>query len=61
MTKAQAQAELAAILAPINNDRSEPSEQRSFGGFVQQVYLPFYRRKWKRSTIMTMRIGLPII
>ena len=32
---------------------SEPSEQSSFGDFVQQVYLPFYRRKWKRSTVMT--------
>ena len=53
MTKAQAQSELAGILAPINNERSEPSEQSSFGDFVQQVYLPFYRRKWKRSTVMT--------
>src|SRR5216684_7568957 len=53
MTKAQAQSELAAILAPINSERSEPSEQKSFGDFVEQVYLPFYRRKWKRSTVMT--------
>ena len=53
MTKAQAQSELAAILAPINSARSEPSEQRGFGDFVEQVYLPFYRRKWKRSTVMT--------
>ena len=53
MTKAQAQSELAGILAPINNERSEPSEQSSFADFVQQVYLPFYRRKWKRSTVMT--------
>jgi hypothetical protein len=53
MTKAQAQSELAGILAPINNERGEPSEQSSFGDFVQHVYLPFYRRKWKRSTVMT--------
>lgn len=52
MTKAQAQSELAAIVAPLNSNR-EPSEQTSFGDFVQHVYLPFYRRKWKRSTIMT--------
>jgi integrase len=52
MTKAQAQSELAAIVAPINN-RSEPSEQMSFGDFVRDVYLPFYRRKWKRTTVMT--------
>jgi integrase len=25
----------------------------SFGDFVQGVYLPFYRRKWKRTTVMT--------
>jgi integrase len=52
MTKAQAQSEAAAIVAPINN-RSEPSEQMSFGDFGQDVYLPFYRRKWKRTTVMT--------
>jgi integrase len=53
MTKAQAQSELAAVVAPINSRGSEPSEQRSFGDFVREVYLPFYRRKWKRSTLMT--------
>jgi len=53
VTKAQAQAELAAILAPINSARSAPSERKGFGDFVQHVYLPFYRRKWKRTTIMT--------
>ena len=53
VTKAQAQSELAAILSPINSARSEPSEKKDFGDFVQHVYLPFYRRKWKLSTIMT--------
>lgn len=53
VTKAQAQSDLAAILAPINSARSEPSEKKTFDGFVQHVYLPFYRRKWKRSTAMT--------
>lgn len=53
MTKTQAQSELAAILGPINTSRSQPSDQVSFGDFLQQVYLPFYRRKWKRSTAMT--------
>jgi hypothetical protein len=53
VTKAQAQSELAAILAPVNSARSEPSEKKNFDEFVQYVYLPFYRRKWKRSTIMT--------
>jgi integrase len=53
MTKAQALCEMAAIVAPINCTRSEPSDQTTFDEFVQQVYLPFYRRKWKRSTAMT--------
>jgi integrase len=53
MTKAQAQSELAALVAPVNNRRTEPSEQKNFGDFVRDVYLPFYRRKWKRSTTMT--------
>jgi integrase len=52
-TKTQAQSELAAIVGPINASRSQPSEEASFGDFVRQVYLPFYRRKWKRSTLMT--------
>ena len=41
------------IVAPINSRGSEPSERKSFGDFVREVYLPFYRRKWKRSTVMT--------
>ena len=53
MSKAQAQSELAAIVAPINSTRREPSDQTTFDEFVQQIYLPFYRRKWKRSTVMT--------
>jgi len=53
MTKAQAQSELAAFVAPVNNRRTEPSGQKNFGDFVRDVYLSFYRRKWKRSTTMT--------
>jgi integrase len=53
MTKAQAQIALATLVAPINNRRSHPSGQTSFGDFVRDVFLPFYRRKWKRSTVMT--------
>lgn len=53
VTKAQARSALAAILAPINDAKTEPSERKSFGEFVQHVYLPFYRRKWKRTTVMT--------
>jgi hypothetical protein len=53
MTKAQAQSELAALVAPLNSKRSEPSERKGFGDFVRNVYLPFYRRKWNRTTTMT--------
>jgi integrase len=53
MSKAQALSELAAIVAPINSTRRKPSDQTIFDEFVQQIYLPFYRRKWKRSTAMT--------
>jgi integrase len=55
-TKAEAQAELAAILAPINRaDAPQVMEEWRFGDFVNQVYLPFYERKWKLSTVMTNR------
>ena len=47
MTKAQPQSELAALVSPVNSKRSVTSERRSFGEFVQDVYLPFYRRKRK--------------
>lgn len=53
MTKSQAQNELDAILAPINNKQDVPSGERKFGDFVREVYLPFYRRKWKPSTAAT--------
>jgi integrase len=53
MTKAQAQVELTAILAPINASTVTPSATSKFGDFVKQTYLPFYRRKWKRSTAAT--------
>src|ERR1700687_4918781 len=51
MTKSRAQAALAAILAGVNARRQDPSQKWLFGEFVGQVYLPFYRRKWKRSTM----------
>lgn len=59
MTKAKAQSELAAIVAPLNNRTSKPTGVCRFGDFVDNVYMPFYRRKWKRSTTLTNqdRIG----
>ena len=53
VTKTQARKELAAILAPINSRSDSPSPSVRLGDFVNNVYLPFYRRKWKRSTAMT--------
>jgi len=50
MTKSQANNRLAEILAPINTKPKDGSEDWKFGDFVNQVYLPFYRRKWKSST-----------
>ncbi len=53
VTKSEAEDKLADILAPINGDQDLPSSKTTFCNFVQQVYLPFYRRKWKQSTAGT--------
>lgn len=49
-TKYDAETRLAGILEPINARTVEPSSDFGFGQFARQVYLPFYRRKWKAST-----------
>jgi len=48
--KAQARSELDAILGPINSRADAPSPTKKWGDFVNNTYLPFYRRKWKNST-----------
>jgi integrase len=48
--KAQARTELDAILAPINSRADAPSPSKTWEDFVNGTYLPFYKRKWKRST-----------
>src|SRR5439155_2528711 len=49
--KYHAETRLAQILASINAGVGEPLPPScSFGQFVRQIYLPFYRRKWKPST-----------
>ena len=50
MTKTEAKAKVAAIVAPLNLQERTASERCSFADFVEQVFLPFYRRKWKSST-----------
>jgi integrase len=54
MTKGEAEAALAAILQPINFDaglRIRPTY--NFQRFIEEVYLPVCRGKWKVSTGMT--------
>src|SRR5271154_1484995 len=53
ITKAEAQKELAGILAPLNCRESPPSKAWVFSDFVERVYFPFFVRKWKRSTAGT--------
>ena len=50
MNKSEALSKLAGILAPINNHFDQGSGEWEFKPFVEQIYLPFYQRKWKRST-----------
>jgi integrase len=51
MKKGKALEELEKILEPLRKLSAETYTE--FDEFVEHVYLPFYRRKWKKSTIMT--------
>src|SRR5438105_15372124 len=53
VTKAKALRELAALVAPVNDRDTSASAGLAFGDFVRQVYLLFYQRKWKRTTMVT--------
>jgi len=53
MTKAEAMAVLDKIVAPLNARQEPATGTIQFGAFVRDVYFPFCRRKWKRSTRMT--------
>ena len=50
MTKSEAALGLAAILTPVNRREGYVSQTMGFEPFVETVYLPFYKRKWKGST-----------
>jgi len=52
MTKSEAREKLTEKLRPINA-KAEVNRVWTFGDFVEDVFFPFYRRKWKRSTRMT--------
>jgi integrase len=54
ITRAQAEVMRAAIMEPINKGILKPAKPMyTFGQFVEAVYLPVSRRKWKASTTMT--------
>ena len=50
MTKSEAKAKLAQIVAALNAGRSIVKPKPTFAEFVEHTYLPFYRGKWKTST-----------
>lgn len=52
MTESEAQAAMAAILAPINAGL-RPGPIWAFGDYVRLVFLPFTARYWKDSTAKT--------
>lgn len=54
-TESQAKIALAEILLPINRERAvaEMSAEMKLADYVDGVYIPFGRRKWKASTATT--------
>ena len=54
MTKTKAREEMAKVVKPINERAANAiAPNVTVEDFVDKVYLPFYRRSWKRSTAMT--------
>jgi len=54
MIRADAEVALADILRPVNSGASKgPRPVYTFGQYVTDQYLPFYRRGWKESTAGT--------
>lgn len=53
MTKTEARQALDSILAPLNAWYGPGSWNMRVGDFIRDVYYPYCRRKWKRSTRMT--------
>ena len=49
LSKSDARVMVDRIVAELNRKRQEKSIWR-FGEFVEQIYFPFYKRRWKRST-----------
>lgn len=54
VTKSQAQAELAAILAPLNEGlKTTAARIVAAGEFIEKTYLPWQELSWKESTAGT--------
>ena len=53
LTKTNARKRLDLILAPINAWSGAGNWNMRVGDFIRDVYYPYCRRKWKRSTRMT--------
>lgn len=54
MTRAEAEVMLSELLQPLNQDAGRTVQiNYTFSKFVEDVYLPVWRRKWKASTAMT--------
>jgi integrase len=50
MTKSKARDEIGKVVAEENNKRQGANRVWHFGEFVEQVFFPYYSRKWKAST-----------
>jgi len=54
ISKSQADAMMASILQPLNQDSGQLTPPRyAFSEYVEDVFLPVHRRKWKESTRAT--------
>lgn len=63
MRQAEAENILAQIVQPVNARRLDLKVRKTFEQFVKDPYLPFYGRKWKRSTLAanTNRISVHLL
>src|SRR3954471_6734242 len=54
ITRADAEAVLSSILRPVNGENGKSQvEVITFKSFLERVYLPIFREKWKASTAET--------
>jgi integrase len=54
MPKSEAESQMALILNPLNEGAGRaPRPAYTFSGYLEDVFLPLCRRKWKESTRMT--------